>query len=345
MGILLTALIFSGYGLDVDAAKEKQPAKDTNTAVETEAVYDTMIMAQVNNALNIRKTPSTSAKVVGKLNDGAVASIIQKGKVWCKIKSGSVTGYIMHKYTITGEELEAYAKSNVGMKAIINVDSLNIRKKSSTNADVLATAKRGQAFPLIKEGAKWLKIKAHNTGIGYIAKEFAGLEYDFEYALSLETDEVTIEKNETPLSGNTKPDDKTPSAGKPEATKPNGKVSRQAIVDYAVQFVGNPYVYGGTSLTQGADCSGFVMSVLSNFGINIQRVSSSQATDGVEVAIEDIQPADLVFYGKGGKITHVAMYIGNGQIVQAWNAEKGICITNMNYSTPVNARNVVGDLS
>ena len=109
----------------------------------------------------------------------------------------------------------------------------------------------------------------------------------------------------------------------------------QQIADYAVQFVGNPYVYGGTSLTNGTDCSGFTMSVMANFGIGLARTAADQAYGGTSVAISDIQPGDLLFYSDGSGISHVALYIGGGQIVHAATASQGIIISNYNYDAPV----------
>ena len=113
--------------------------------------------------------------------------------------------------------------------------------------------------------------------------------------------------------------------------------SRAAIVNYALQFVGNPYVAGGTSLTNGADCSGFTQSVFGDCGISIPRDSRSQAAGGIEVPLSAIQPGDLLFYSNGGSINHVALYIGNGQVVHASTAKTGIKISSYNYRTPCKA--------
>ena len=109
------------------------------------------------------------------------------------------------------------------------------------------------------------------------------------------------------------------------------------MVAYAKQFVGNPYVYGGTSLTKGADCSGFVMRVYEKFGISTSRISRDQANDGTEIPISQIKPGDLVFYSSGGDINHVAIYIGDGQIIHAANKQLGIRIGSMNHRTPIKA--------
>ncbi|MDO5346685.1 MAG: C40 family peptidase, partial [Lachnospiraceae bacterium] len=109
----------------------------------------------------------------------------------------------------------------------------------------------------------------------------------------------------------------------------------QQIADYAVQFVGNPYAWGGTSLTNGADCSGFVQSVFANFGIGLARTAESQAYGGSSVSLDQLQPGDLLFYNSTGSIDHVAIYIGGSQIVHAANSSSGIIISSAYYSTPV----------
>ena len=131
---------------------------------------------------------------------------------------------------------------------------------------------------------------------------------------------------------------KETTAAQTEATKAvKEKASRDAVVAYAKQFVGNPYVYGGTSLTKGADCSGFVMRVYEKFGISTSRISRDQANDGTEIPISQIKPGDLVFYSSGGDINHVAIYIGDGQIIHAANKQLGIRIGSMNHRTPIKA--------
>lgn len=113
--------------------------------------------------------------------------------------------------------------------------------------------------------------------------------------------------------------------------------TRTAIIAYAKQFLGNPYVYGGTSLTNGADCSGFTMKVFENFGIDTGRTSRDQADKGKTIPLDSIQPGDLVFYANGDYINHVALYIGGGQIIHASTPKNGIMITTMNYRTPYKA--------
>lgn len=157
-------------------------------------------------------------------------------------------------------------------------------------------------------------------------------------------------------SGSQAPGSQSQSGSKPSGSSQDGKQSasvvlagggpgsaavtsatRTAIVAYAKQFLGNPYVYGGTSLTNGADCSGFTQSIFKNFGIEIGRSSRDQAANGKEIPISDVQPGDLLFYGSGSYINHVALYIGGGQVIHSSNERTGILIAPANYRTPCKA--------
>lgn len=118
---------------------------------------------------------------------------------------------------------------------------------------------------------------------------------------------------------------------------------RQNVVNYALQFVGGPYRAGGNDPHTGADCSGFVKYVMQyGAGVNMNRSSVTQSTQGVAISANQMQPGDLIFYGNGSRINHVAMYIGNGQIVHASTYATGIKISNWNYRTPVKITNVLG---
>ncbi len=124
----------------------------------------------------------------------------------------------------------------------------------------------------------------------------------------------------------------------PETEAPSTSGVGQQIADFAVQYVGNPYVWGGTSLTEGADCSGFVQTVFANFGLYLSRTAESQSYGGTSISLDNLQPGDLLFYNSTGSIDHVAIYIGGGQIVHAANSRSGIIISNAYYQTPVCAR-------
>ena len=118
-------------------------------------------------------------------------------------------------------------------------------------------------------------------------------------------------------------------------------VTGQDVADFACRYVGGPYVWGGVSLTGGADCSGFVMSVYANFGINLPHYAASQAGYGTPVEYDRLQPGDLIFYGWEGEISHVAIYIGDGNVVHAQNEANGICITPADYQPAACCRRLI----
>lgn len=151
-------------------------------------------------------------------------------------------------------------------------------------------------------------------------------------------DNISTEENNTNSSNS---NTVTPSGN--DNAPENIKNKRKEVIEYAKQFVGNPYVYGGNSLTNGTDCSGFVKLVYAKFGYNLQRSSEQQAADSKfkDVKLSNIQPGDLLYYNKGGKIGHVSMYIGNGQIIHASNPKSGIKIDLYGYRTPVKAKRII----
>ena len=161
-------------------------------------------------------------------------------------------------------------------------------------------------------------------------------ETDAPYTEAPETEAPYTEAPETEAPYTEAPETEAPYTEAPETEAPASDSSvGQEIANYAVQFVGNPYVYGGTSLTNGTDCSGFTQSVMANFGIYIARTAADQAYGGTSVSVSDIQPGDLLFYSDGSGISHVALYIGGGQIVHAATESQGIIISSYNYDSPV----------
>lgn len=197
----------------------------------------------------------------------------------------------------------------------------------------------------------YIEPEAPETDASYSEPETSAPETDAPYTepetSAPETDapytepETSAPETDTPY---TEPETSAPETEAPETEAPATEDTSsssdlgQQIASYAVQFVGNPYVYGGTSLTNGADCSGFVQSVFANFGIGLFRTAASQASGGTSVSLDSLQAGDLLFYSSSGSIDHVALYIGGGQIVHAANSASGIIISNAYYSTPVAAR-------
>lgn len=372
--------------------------------IETKAEgiqYDKMVIANVENCLNIREKASTKSEVVGQMKRGSVGDILEKGKQWTKIRSGTVEGYVSNSYVLTGKEMETFAKNNIKTKeAIVTTDVLNVREKKSLTAKVLGKVKKGDTLEVKGVSKEWIRV-LYKKKDGFVATQYVTVQYRFTTATavkpkeelsvsgnsitvvgstnvatntdentnastsvngntnsttntngnvgtstSVTTTETTGNTNyvENTTSSNTSSTEISPSTGTQSSqTGVTNENLRKMITDYGLQFVGNPYVYGGTSLTEGADCSGFVQSVYANFGIKLNRVSIDQATNGKERALSDIQAGDLVFYISSGssRISHVSIYIGNGKVVHALNREKGICVSDLYYNTPYTVRNVI----
>lgn len=327
--------------------------------IEVEAAevqYDKMVIADVIRSLNVREKPSTDSPIVGQMKRGSVGTIVEKGKQWTKITSGDVVGYVNNDYILTGSAMGLFVKKNIKTKeAIVAVDVLNIRSKKNTTSKILGKAKKGAVFEVKGASKDWVRI-VYKKKDSFLARQYVELQYRFETATKVAKEELSVSGNNVTIVGNgnqnqeTKPDTDSNQPVNGDANDivnlPQSNVQlRKAISEYGLQFVGNPYVYGGTSLTNGADCSGFVQSVYSKFGIKLNRVSADQAFNGKERELSEIQIGDLVFYVNRGssKIGHVSIYIGDGKVVHALNQDKGICISDMYYDTPYIVRNVIDE--
>lgn len=203
------------------------------------------------------------------------------------------------------------------LMAIVNTDMLNARSEPSTDSKIWTQISNNERYPVLKQIDGWVEIELEEDSNAYVATDFVDVRYALPQAIKF-----------SPLE-----------------EKNNAQASiRTQIVNYALQFLGNPYVWGGTSLTKGADCSGFTMSVYSKFGVGLPHYSGSQGGMGSSVKSSDMKPGDLLFYANSrGTINHVAMYIGNGQIVHAASRRSGIKISSWNYRSPVKIRNMLGD--
>ncbi len=294
---------------------------DINDILEPIIEYQDLAIAKVANYVNIRSKASTNSKVVGKLYNKGTATILGSEGEWVKVKSGNVTGYIKSDNLYTGSKVYEMADQVKTRLATIKVNILNVRSEANLNSSVVIQVPKGQRFEVLKESNDWIKISVGSKS-GYVYADYVDIKTDFKEAVSIEEEQqITKLENE-----------------RKERQKNNAASSlRQRIVNYAMRFKGNPYVWGGTSLTRGADCSGFTQSVLKNFGISIPRTSRQQSRGGRRVSMDKIQPGDLIFYRKNGVVNHVAMYIGNGKVIGAASRKEGITIKNYNYRTPYKA--------
>lgn len=314
-----------------------------------------LVVAQ--SAVNIREEGSVDAKRVGSIGRNGLVTVKQKGDEWSLITSGGCEGYIKNEFLKFGSDAQAYAEANLTKMARITASSLRVRESASEDSKCLTQIPQGEQYAIITVGAEWTKIAIDNSLSGYVKNEFIVLTYQTCTAVVVK-DEPTPETPATQTPSTQAPTTQAPVTEAPAAPATEAPATEapttqapasvptsstgNTIADFARQYQGNPYVYGGTSLTAGADCSGFTYSVYGAFGISIPRTADAQATVGREVSLSALYPGDLVFYDHGsGSIQHVALYIGNGQVIHASTPQTGIIISNINYSTPCKAVRIV----
>lgn len=352
-------------------ADEKDTTKETNTATESKYANKAVADIYSTTTLNIRKKGSINAKIVGKMKKGNIATVLKKGSEWSKVRSGNVTGYVKNQYLVFGDEIENFAKQNVKKVAKVQTETLRVRKKASTDSKIVTLVSEDDKLKVKKQTDDWAKVKVDGQ-TGYVSKDYAKVTYSFGKAKSMKQIQAeqaakeaqkqaaqTTIGNESASTSSSNTSNSSTTSGSTKASsvqaakKASVSVSSSGssatgsrIASYAQQFIGNPYRYGGNSLTSGIDCSGFTQQIMAKFGYSISRTSSSQAGEGREVSTSNLRAGDLVFYGNGGSINHVAVYIGGGQVVHASNSAPyprgGIKISNVNYRTPICARRIIG---
>ena len=292
-----------------DTSQESEQANEaaqTPTAAQT-CGYTNLGMSVISSGnLNIRQEASTDSEVVGILTNHNACELLEDAGDWYKVTSGKVTGYVSKQYLVIGDEAEAIAEQEIKTVATVNTETLNVRAEKSTEAAVLSQVGNSEAFTVNSVADGWVEISVDDS-VGYISQDYVTL------AQAL------------------------PTAKTIEQVKYGDGVSdvRASVVSYALQFVGNRYVWGGTSLENGVDCSGFTMRILGKYGVSLPHSSKAQPSCGTKISASDAKPGDLFFYGSGRSISHVAIYIGNGQIVHASNKRDGIKVSNAYYRNPI----------
>lgn len=348
-------------------ADEKDTTNETNTATESKYANKAVADIYSTTTLNIRKKGSINAKIVGKMKKGNIATVLKKGSEWSKVRSGNVTGYVKNQYLVFGDEIENFAKQNVKKVAKVQTETLRVRKKASTDSKIVTLVSEDDKLKVKKQTNDWAKVKVDGQ-TGYVSKDYAKVTYSFGKAKSMKQIQAEQEakkraeeaarnkpvsttssshtSNTGTTSGSTTGSTQTTKKASVSVSSSGSSATGSRIASYAQQFVGNPYRYGGNSLTSGIDCSGFTQQIMAKFGYSISRTSSSQSGDGRAVSTSNLRAGDLVFYGDGGSIDHVALYIGGGQVVHASNSAPyprgGIKISNVNYRTPICARRIIG---
>ncbi|MCI8391408.1 MAG: SH3 domain-containing protein [Roseburia sp.] len=281
---------------------------------EDEFGYINLGIASVDGNLNVRKAPGTDADVVGKMQNNAGCEILGVEGEWTQIRSGKVEGYVKSEYLLNGDAARVKAQEVKQTVATVTTTTLYVREQPNTDCSIITMMPEGEELEVVETLDGWVKINV-DSDEGYVSADYVEISVQLPKAMTMT-----------------------------EVRYGNGVSDvRVSLVQFATQFVGNPYVWGGTSLTRGADCSGFVLSVFANYGISLPHSSGAQAGCGTKISASEAQPGDLFFYGNGSRINHVAIYIGNGQVVHASSPKSGIKISGAYYRTPVKVVRIINN--
>lgn len=335
-------------GTDSQASGETGMATDSNG--------NEIVVAQVNDYINVRADADAESDIVGKLYNGSVAKVLGRtGNGWARVRSGDVTGYIREEYVATGDTAQQLADSVTTKKAVVTTETLRVRAAAQADSDVITLIGQGQTLDILEEADGWYKVNTED-GEGYISADFADVEDVYPEAVSRaqeEAEEAAAEASRKAeeeaakaasnaaagtagASGSKKKSGGSGALNTYTGSSGSGSASGQAVANYALQFVGNPYVWGGSSLTNGTDCSGFTMAVYANFGVSLPHYTGSQEHSGTAVnSLAEAQPGDLILYSG-----HVAIYLGNNQIVHASNPRYGITTGTATYRNIVAIRRI-----
>ncbi len=296
-----------GASLIVEAKRtEEEYAQAYEDAKNANWGYTNLGIANVDNNLNIRAIPGEDGRLVGKLPKDAACEVLDSDDEWAHIKSGEVEGYVSCEFLLTGLAAKHRAEELVSTIATVVTDILNVRAEANTDAEIITSIPNGEELEVVESEGDWIRVYLDDEEV-FVAAEYVQVDAKLDTAITMT--ELLYGQGVSDV--------------------------RVDLCQYAKEFLGNPYVWGGTSLTNGADCSGYVLSIFKKYGVTLPHSSRAQANYGTTIKLSEAQPGDLIFYGKGQTINHVAIYIGNGQVIHASSPKTGIRISNASYRTPL----------
>lgn len=304
-----------GSGVILESTKtEREYAEAYEKAKNANWGYTNLGIANVDNNLNVRAIAAEDGKLVGKLPKDAACEVLDNDGTWAHIISGKVEGYVSVEYLLTGIPAKRRAEELATTMARVTTDSLKVRAEANTESEVITMVPNGEELEVATVEGDWVKVYLDDEEV-FVSAEY--VEVSSELGTAITMTELFYGQGVSDV--------------------------RVDVCQYAKEFLGNPYVWGGTSLTNGADCSGYVLSIFKKYGVNLPHSSVAQANCGTTISVSEAQPGDLIFYGNGKSINHVAIYIGNGQVIHASNPKTGIRISNVSYRSPVKAVKILYD--
>jgi cell wall-associated NlpC family hydrolase len=341
LSAVVGTLVISANAITVSAAEDTENVRGIPVA-KIESILKESFQTDVKNNLNlyfvedengsyrnlafsnatdytyVREEATEDSEWVGKLYQNSTVEVLEYVGEWTRIRSGAVEGYVPSESLWTGDDAKEHEEEYKQYQIKVKADVLNVREGQDVNSKVLAQIREGQIYNVSnKEEAAWYQLEINGT-TGWVRADYVEFMVTYIYAETKEEEEARLAEEE-----------------RLAALKAKQKAG-QAVVDFACQFIGNPYVWGGTSLTNGADCSGFVQAVFANFGISLPRTTWGMESVGTAVSYSEAMPGDLILYSG-----HVGIYMGNGQIINAQTEATGIGVTPAGYAPIITVRRVL----